>query len=159
MEETRRIMVVNRLSQYCRDALRVGVSLAKKYGAELSVLHIVTNPVDLGGEAVNAPGLFVKGEEYKNYLSIRDQAKEELDKAIRHEIRSGLPIKEMVTDGEPVKEIVRTVKEEKIDLIILLAQEEGRLEHILFGGENDKLIRILPCSILLVKHEPKPVRW
>ncbi len=157
MEETRRIMVVNRLTEYCRDALRVGVSLAKKYGAELSVLHIVSNPVDM--EAVNAPGLFLKGEEYKNYMNIREQAKEDLDKAIRREVRNGLPIKEMVTDGEPVKEIVRTVKEEKIDLIILLAQEEGRLEHILFGGENDALIRLLPCSILMVKHEPKPVRW
>ena len=49
---------------------------------------------------------------------------------------------------EPVKEIIRTVREEKIDLIVLLAQEEGRLEHILFGGQNDELIRKLPCSIL-----------
>ncbi len=159
MEETKRIMFVNRLTSHCRDALRVGVSLSKKYGSELSVLHIVSNPVDLGGEAVNAPGLFLKGEEYKNYMSIRDQAKEELDKAIKREVRNGLPIKEIVTDGEPVKEIIKTVKEEKIDLIIMLAQEEGMLEHILFGGENDKVIRILPCSVLLVKHEPKPVRW
>ncbi len=105
------------------------------------------------------PGLFLKGEEYKNYLSIRDQAKEELDKAIRREVRNGLPIKEMVTDGDPVKETVRVVREEKIDLILMLAQEEGRLEHILFGRENDALIRILPCSILLVKHEPKSIRW
>ncbi len=157
MEETKRIMVVNRLTEHCRDALRVGVSLAKKYGADLSVLHIVSNPVDM--EAVNAPGLFLKGEEYKNYLNIREQAKEELEKVIRREVKGGLPIKEIVTSGDPVKEIVRTVKEEKIDLIILLAQEEGRLENILFGGENNALIRILPCSILLVKHEPKPVRW
>jgi nucleotide-binding universal stress UspA family protein len=157
MEEIKRIMVVNRLTAHCRDALRVGVSLAKKYGSELSVIHIISNPVDM--EAVNAPGLFLKGEEYKNYMNIREQAKEALDKVIRHEVKNGLPIKEIVTAGEPVKEIVRTVREEKVDLIIMLAQEEGRLEHILFGGENDRLIRILPCSILMVKHEPKPIRW
>ncbi len=49
MEHVKRIMVVNRLTAHCGDALRIAVSLAKKYGAELSVLHIVSNPVDLGG--------------------------------------------------------------------------------------------------------------
>ncbi len=157
MEEIKRILVVSRLTQYTQEALHSGVVLAKNYGAELCVLHIVSNPVDM--EAVNAPSLFLKGEEYKNYLDIRDEARESLDKAIRKEIRGGLAIRELVTDGEPVKEIIRTAKEEKIDLIVMLAQEEGRLEHILFGRENDALTRILPCSILMVKHEPKPVRW
>jgi nucleotide-binding universal stress UspA family protein len=133
------------------------LALAKKYGAELFVLHTVSNPVNM--KAVNAPGLFLKGEEYKNYLDIRDAEKEELDKAIRREVRGGFPVKELVTDGEPVQDIIRTVKEEKIDLILILAQEEGRLEHILFGSENDELIRKLPCSTLLVKREPGQVNW
>lgn len=157
MENIKRILVVSRQTQYSADALRTGVALAKKYGAELCVLYIISNPVDM--EAVNAPSLFLKGEEYKNYLDIRDEAKEALDKAIRKEVRGGLPIKELVTDGEPVKEIIRAVKEEKIDLLVMLAQEEGRLEHILFGRENDALFRKLPCSILLVKREPERINW
>jgi nucleotide-binding universal stress UspA family protein len=51
------------------------------------------------------------------------------------------------------------VSEEKIDLIVMLAHEEGRIEHALFGGENDAIIRRMPCSILLVKKEPGPVKW
>jgi nucleotide-binding universal stress UspA family protein len=45
------------------------------------------------------------------------------------------------------------VEDEKIDLIVMLAYEEGRLEHLFLGRDNDKLIRKMPCSILLVKHE------
>jgi nucleotide-binding universal stress UspA family protein len=157
MEEIKRILVVSRLTQYSRDALHSGLALAKKYGAELCVLHTVSNPVNV--QAVNAPGLFLKGEEYKNYLDIRDAEREELDKAIQREVRGGFPVKELVTDGDPVKDIIRTVKEENIDLIVILAQEEGRLEHLLFGSENDELIRQLPCSILLVKREPEQVNW
>jgi len=52
---------------------------------------------------------------------------------------------------------VKMVKEEKIDLLILSAHAEGRIEHALFGGENDAIIRRMPCSILLVKDEPEPL--
>ncbi|BCS53878.1 universal stress protein [Geobacter sp. SVR] len=155
MDTVEGILVINRLTQYSRDVLLQGVKLARKYDARLSVLRLVSDPIDM--KAVNAPGLFIKGEEYKNYLSSRQQYQEELDQTVRQVTRDGFPIKEFVSDKEPLSEIVRIVAEEKIDLILVLAHEEWRLEHLLFGGENDALIRTLPCSILLLKHEPGPV--
>ncbi len=82
-----------------------------------------------------------------------------MEKIIHQEIANGLPIKELVSDREPIEEIERVIREEKIDLIVLSAHEEGRIEHALFGGENDTVIRRMPCSILLVKNEPGPVKW
>ncbi len=140
----------------CRTAVHYGLALARKYQAQLQVLHLVSNPFDT--KAVNAPGLFTK-EEVKNYPNIQREAKEELDKVLQKEIRDGFPIKVMISDQEPVEEIARVVKAEKIDLIVMLAHEEGRLEHALFGGEKDALSRTMPCSILLVKKEPGPVSW
>lgn len=154
MKNIKKILVVIRLTQNSKDALRNGVALAKQFGAELSVIRAYSNPVDM--EAVNAPGLFIKDEQYKNYLSVRDQYKEYLDKAIHEVTNGGFPIKEFVTGKDPVTEIVSVVEKEKIDLIVMLAHEEWRLEHLLFGGENAALLRKLPCSILLVKHEPGP---
>jgi nucleotide-binding universal stress UspA family protein len=133
---------------YSREAIRSGISLARKYDAKLLVLHLVSNPVDL--MAVNAPGLFPE-EEYKNYRNSQQEAKEQLDKVIKQEIQGGFPIMELISDRDPVEEIVKVVKEEKIDLIVLSAHKEGRIEHALFGGENDAIIRSMPCSILLVK--------
>ena len=72
----------------------------------------------------------------------------------KNEIRAGLPIKILIKDGRPIDEIMQTVKEEGIDLIVLLAHEEGRLEHLLFlDTNNDAILRRMPCSILLVKRE------
>jgi nucleotide-binding universal stress UspA family protein len=156
MENIRHILVISRMTQYCREAILCGVCLARKYDAELQVLHLVSNPTAM--KAVNAPGLF-PDEEYKNYKNIQREAKEELDKVIKHEIRDGFPIKELVSDRDPVEEIVKVVREEKIDLLVMLAHEEGRLEHALFGGEKDAIVRRMPCSILLVKKEPEPVNW
>ncbi|MBT1070326.1 universal stress protein [Pelotalea chapellei] len=157
MRQFTHILVINRLMANTTVALHEGIRLAKTFGADLSLLRIYSNPVAVDMEAVNAPGLFIKGEEYKNYMSVREQYKEELEKAIQQVEKDGIRIKKHLTDKEPVAEILRLVAEEHIDLIVALAHEEGGLEHLLFGGENDKIIRKMPCSVLLVKHEPKPV--
>lgn len=156
MEKIERILVVSRMSQNCREAVQAGISLAKKYGAGLQVLHLMNNPVPM--EALNAPLPF-PDDRHKTRVSIQDEAKEELDRILSNEINSGFPIKITVRDGDALDEIVQVVDEEKIDLMVLLAHEEGRLEHMLFGRENDAIIRKMPCSILLVKKEPEPVIW
>jgi hypothetical protein len=58
---------------------------------------------------------------------------------------------------DPTDVIVKTVKEKNIDLLVMLAHEEGHLEHFLFGRSNHELVLMMPCSILLVKKEPQPV--
>ena len=70
---------------------------------------------------------------------------------VKVEIDKGLPVTVFVKDGMPAEEIKKVADEKKIDLIILLAHEEGRLEHFLFGRTNDAILRKLPASILLVK--------
>jgi nucleotide-binding universal stress UspA family protein len=44
MEGLDRILVVSRLTTNCRKAVHYGVSLVRKCGAELSVLHVIDNP-------------------------------------------------------------------------------------------------------------------
>ncbi len=39
--------------------------------------------------------------------------------------------------------------------MILPTHEEGRIEHYLFSRVNDKFIKEMPCSIMLVKSEPE----
>jgi nucleotide-binding universal stress UspA family protein len=153
MEKIRNILVISRMNSYCLKSINFGISLARKYDAKLLVLHLVSNPVDM--MAVHVPDLFP--EDYINYMYIQQDAKETLEKVIKQETGKGFPIKELISDRDTVDEIVRVVSEEKIDLIIMLAHEEGRLEHALFGGENDAIVRKIPCSILLVKNEPESV--
>jgi len=148
VENFRNVLVISRMIPYSREAIKSGISLARKYDAKLHVLHLVSNPVDL--MAVNAPGLFPE-EQNKNYMSSQQEAREQLDNVIKQEIRDDFPINELISDRDPVEEIERVVSEEKIDLILMSAHKEGRLEHALFGGENDAILRKMPCSIMLVK--------
>lgn len=153
MKNIRRILVVSRTNSYSRDAVHFGVSLARRYDAKLSVLHLIADPVDT---TVFVPGEFPE-DDIAHFLDVQQEVKRLLDEVIRKETQGGFPIQELVRDGGPLDEIEKVVAEEKIDLIVMPAHEEGRLEHALFGGENDAIIRRMPCSILLVKQEPEPV--
>jgi nucleotide-binding universal stress UspA family protein len=150
MEDVKRILVVSSMTKSSRKAIHYGVSLSKKYGTELYVLHVVYHPFgfDIQGWNLPIPSL---EEEYKRIIK---EAKEELDAVINQEKKKGMSIKEMLREGEPAKEILKVVKEEGIDLIIMLAHSEWRLEHFLFGRIKEEIIRKIPCSILLIKEEP-----
>jgi len=153
MEDINRILVVSRMTKYCREAVHCGISLARKYEAELFIIHVIHNPFGL--EGWNLPTVSLK-QEYQNLI---EEAKADLDRIVAREKGKGLPIRELIKEGEPTEEIIKTVKDEKIDLLIMLSHEESRLEHFLFGRSNEELIRRMPCSILLVKKEPGPIKW
>jgi len=148
MNEYKRILVVSRMIQSCRKAIRLGVSLAQKYNAELYVIHSIYNPFSLRGWSLGTLSL---AEEYENIL--RD-AKQKLSALVESEKAKGMSIKELVREGEPTEEILKTIKQEKIDLLVMLAHEEGRMEALFFNHSNDELVRKMPCSIILVKQEP-----
>jgi nucleotide-binding universal stress UspA family protein len=144
MNDLKRILVVSRLTRHCREVLHQGVTLARLVGAELYLLHVIHDP--FGFEGWNLPITSLKEE----YEKTKEDAKKKMDLIVELEKGAGLIIKEMLKEGKPVDEIIHVIETEKIDLLIMLSHQEGRLEHFIFGRTNEELTRRMPCSILLV---------
>ncbi len=145
MQTFNNILVASRSTQHCIKVLRTGVALARKFGAHLHVLHIIHDPFNLDGWNLPVPFL---DDEYKSMVA---KARVELDRLVQAEKAEGLVVNEWVSDGDPVDAIQEAVESKKIDLILMLAHGEGRLEHFLFGKTNDAIIRRLPATLMLVK--------
>ncbi len=145
MEAFNNILVVSRSTQHCIKVLHKGISLARKYNARLHILHIIHDPFNLNGWNLPAPAF---NDEYQK---MAERARNELDRMVRAEKAEGLAVSEWVKNGNPADEIKSVVESEKIDLILMLAHQEGRLEHFLFGRTNDEIIRNLPATLMLVK--------
>jgi universal stress protein A len=145
MKDVKRILVVSRMTENCRKTVQYGISMSKKYGAELYVVHVIHNPFSY--EGWNLPIMSLE----EDFKKIQRKVKKELHAIINSEKTEGMIVKELVREGEPTKEILKVVQEENIDLLIMLAHEEGRLEHFLFGRSNEELVRRMPCSIFMVK--------
>jgi nucleotide-binding universal stress UspA family protein len=145
MEAFNNILVVSRSTKHCVKVLHTGISLARKYGAKLHVLHIIHDPFSLEGWNLPVPSF---NDDYTRMVA---KAREELDRTIAAEKAEGMQIDEWIKNGEPADEIQKVVESEGVDLIIILAHREGRLEHFLFGKTNDAIIRRLPATLMLVK--------
>ena len=147
MNGYKRILVVSRMIQSSRKAIQYGVSLAHKYKAELYVIHSIYNPFSLRGWSVGTLSL------KKEYERILADTRQQLSELVKLERKKGMSITELVREGEPTMEILKTIEAEQIDLLVMLAHGEGWLEDLLFNRSNDELVRKMPCSIMLVKKE------
>jgi nucleotide-binding universal stress UspA family protein len=129
------------------DAFRMAVSVARRYEAELLLVHVVDTRV-LG--AVERLGIPVT----KNQV-----------KAIHHRVRlllrgimeseKGVTMRRLVLEGVPFTEIMRLARTEKVDMIVIGAYggRTGELEKIFFGSTAEKVVRAAPCPVLCVPSE------
>ena len=139
------ILVVSRSSEHCDNALRSGISLARKYGAKLYILYIIHDPFNLEGWNLPTPSF---SDEYKGMVA---KARRETAHLVQMEKAEGMAIKEDIKYGHPSDEIRNAVESYKIDLVLIPSHKESRFEHFLFGKTNDAIIRSLPASLMLVK--------
>ncbi len=147
MADINKILAVSWVTQYCKGTVHSAVSLAAKYGAELAVIHVIDT---FWFHGWSVP---MKSQEEER-LKYMERIKAELDSIVNREKKGSLKIKTIVKEGDPVEEILKVIEKEKIDLVILRAHEESRIERFLVGGSNDAIIRKMPCSIYLLKNEP-----
>jgi universal stress protein A len=151
MKEINHILVVCRLFKNLKIAARYGVSLSKRFGATLTIIHVVHDPYK-GIERSNLPLPDLDSD----FAQMLKSARTHIDDIIEDERESGVPIEVIIRQGKPAEQILSVVREKKIDLLVITAHREGRLEHFLFGDYDDELVRLMPCHILLVKIEPEP---
>lgn len=145
MVEFKNILVVTHSIKESLKVVRTGISLARKYDGKVHLLHVIHDPFNLEGWNIPVPSF---EEEYRNMVA---KAREELLRAVVLQKAEDLVANIWVKDGKPHDEIQRAVEGEKIDVVLIPAHPEGRLEHFLFGKENDALIRKLPATLMLVK--------
>jgi universal stress protein A len=151
MKRINNILALCRMTSHCGPVVQAAAEQARLFDAELHILQVIHDPFGLEGWNLPMPSL---ADDYSRLMA---RTREELDALVKEVRQQGLGVDEIIREGEPVHEILKIIAEEKIDLLVLPAHEESRLEHFLFGGDNEELIRAMPCSILLIKREPKPL--
>ena len=63
----------------------------------------------------------------------------------------GLEGEDAVVHGIPFQEILDTAKTQQVDLIIMGTQGRTGLQHVLMGSVAEKVVRLAPCPVLVVR--------
>ncbi len=143
--QIRKILVPIDFSDHSKNALRYAVSLASSFGAELLLVYVVEPtiyPADFSFGQVAMPS-------FENEL--RERGKEGLDELVKSHVAGKVKASAMVRTGKPFLEIIDAASEESADLIVIATHGHTGVEHILFGGTAEKVVRKAPCEVLVVR--------
>lgn len=150
MINIKRILVPTDFSDSARHALGYGVSFAREYGAQLTLLHVVeTLAVGYASDLFPVPMAEV-------FQEISGYARAELAKLTAQVRERGVDVREIVAQGKPATEIIRVARDETIDMIVLGTHGKGVLDQALFGSTTERVVRKAPCPVLtcrVAEHE------
>jgi nucleotide-binding universal stress UspA family protein len=147
MEEIRKILFATDFSDNSRYALAYALSFAKKYDAQLYILHVIQQPsYPLG---MYAEISFDAMDKFNRNIS---QAVEKEMETLREKDLQGFTKYEcLIVHGAPFLEILRTAREKEAGLIIVGTHGRTGLDHVLFGSTAEKVVRRAPCPVLSVR--------
>ena len=137
----KRILCPTDFSDYSTRSLRQAVALARWFGSEIRVLHVVP-PI------LPAP---VPSEKTR-----RGQAEEELAQFVASVLHEPVVVKTQVREGTPWREIEAEARALPADLIVMGTHGRSGFEHLVLGSVTEKLLRRAPCPVLTVCHGQKP---
>jgi nucleotide-binding universal stress UspA family protein len=132
-------------------AVELAADLAKKCGAQLTLLTVVPR---------SPPAVDPTFEEYARIEHIQDPpeefvvaaAEKVLDRARKAAGAKGAtPIEAGPAFGDPAREIIAEAEDRNADLIVVGSRGHGRLAGLLLGSVAQKLVSHAPCPVLVVR--------
>jgi len=128
-------------------ALAYARDLAKRFGAELLLLHVVDQSY-LGG----APALTMANPGFAEVLNEQwHRASEEIER-LGARLKQQWPRSRILLQrGAPSQSIVDTARRRGVDLIVMATHGRTGLAHVLIGSVAERVVRHAHCAVLTVR--------
>ncbi len=142
MAEYRHILLASDFSAGDQAVAERAVELARRYGARLSLIHVVENvPLDPAGEMLPPPQLEIEPE-------LVAAAEENLARLAKE---LGMPeAARFVQVGATKGEILRVAADQQVDLIVIGSHGRHGLA-LLLGSTANAVLHGAPCDLLAVR--------
>ncbi len=144
MNEIRTIVVPIDFSGHSLRALDQAISLGRRFGAKLHLLHSYAIPMRgvMPYEFAVPDGI---------WEGIREASEAKLAELREKAVSEGLEVSTEVSPELPAESIVAAALERDADLIVMGTRGHTGLKHALLGSVAERTIRTAPCSVLTVK--------
>ena len=145
-----KFLVSTDFSEQSDEALRRAVVLAKQFGAEIHLLHVLEAMLLYGAEMISlSPEQEIAEAMHREARC--DGAKKRLEKQAQHaDFDVQIHLEETMI--RPAKAICEFAEKLPVDLIIIGRYgHRGLLENLLVGSNAERVVRFAPCSVLVTK--------
>ncbi len=149
-----KILVPIVLADTSRYVVHQAAWLARRLHSEVILLHVVTPlsyPAGIleGGHEMTARDL---------HAQIVQRAQQDLEQALQPEL-DGIAVTRVLRRGNPAHEIVKTARDQNVDLIMMSTHGHGSFYRFLLGSETAKVLHESHCPVWTGAHlEEAPAR-
>lgn len=136
--EIRHILAPTDFSESSKQATDYAFALAQRFGATLSLLHVIEPPV-------YSIRLYLPLEELEQH------ARQELARLLPEAEAAHVEVTRLVELGPPYQKIVEMAAAEKVDLIVMATQGRTGLSHLVLGSVAERVVRLALCPVLTLR--------
>ncbi len=137
-------------SEYANKAAKHAIWLASISGAELVVLYVIETSSLVG---LPAEDLIVRIKEMlkeEGHKSLNKISKIVEEGKIKDECHHEVKLNMITEEGSPADIIVKKIKEENIDLVVMGTSGKHGLDRFLLGSVTEHVVRSSPIPVLVV---------
>ncbi len=140
-----RILVPTDFSETSGTALKYALPLAREFGAELHLLHVLdlTAGQYFAAEVAMVPSPAVEAE-------AQARAETELATLLTREEIATYRAQLVIERGAPFATIIRYARQHDIDLIVMGTHGRGAVAHLIIGSVAENVVRKAPCPVLTI---------
>jgi nucleotide-binding universal stress UspA family protein len=139
------ILIAIDFSESSDYAFDYALTLARQFQAELNVMHVINEPVDLRGFYV--PHISFEQLEKE----IEEGAEKMMEKFCREKMGDFLTYKTDIVTGIPYEEIIRKAEATGASLIVLGTHGRKGIDHLIFGSTAERVVRSAACPVLTIR--------
>lgn len=148
----KRILFPTDFSPCAEKAFAVADKLAKRYDAELHVVHVIV----WSGADLN-PGVLYglpQTEQERVLANVRGHVRDKIKGAIPEGTSYPYKLTE-VTDSSAASAVISYVEDHDIDLVVMGTHGYRRLKRVLLGSTAERVVRLAKCPVLTVRRDAK----
>ena len=141
-------------SESALEAATYAAGLARQFGAEVTLLHVVEVPrlpLGLGGFSLK------DSETVRQDLF--DVGHAILAMTQKPFAQAGIPIETELREGRAADAIVEVATQGHHDLIVIGSRGVSSTAHLFLGSVSEKVARRAPCPVLIVRRGTADTAW
>jgi len=146
-----KILIAIDFSENSNYAFDYALMLARKFDAEITVLHVINEPIDLRGFYVP----HISFEQLEKEIEAGADAM--MEKFCQEKMEGYCNFRTSVVNGIPYEEIIRKGKEIDASLIVLGTHGRTGLDHIIFGSTAERVVRSAASPVLSIRLPSEPI--
>jgi nucleotide-binding universal stress UspA family protein len=126
-------------------AFDYALTLAKQFDSQLTILHVINEPVDLRGFYVP----------HISFEQLEKEIEEGAEKMMANFCSSKMGdftnFTTAIVTGIPYEEIIRSAGDAAASLVVLGTHGRTGLDHLIFGSTAERVVRGASCPVLTIR--------